>query len=69
MMFVDLLPSKRAGYFLAVLGSRPAYLASVLGMLCFNFFFLPPVYTLAIAHPQNWVALVAFLVTPLRFGR
>ena len=27
-------------------------------MLCFNFFFLPPVGTLTIADPQNWVALV-----------
>src|SRR5262249_39327165 len=32
-------------------------------MLCFNFFFLPPVGTLTIADPQNWVALAAFLVT------
>ncbi len=31
-------------------------------MLCFNFFFLPPVGTLTIADPQNWVALAAFLV-------
>src|SRR5262245_64460538 len=34
-------------------------------MLCFNFFFLPPVGTLTIADPQNWVALVAFLVTAI----
>jgi two-component system sensor histidine kinase KdpD len=26
----------------AVWGSRPATVTSVLGMLCFNFFFLPP---------------------------
>lgn len=38
-------------------------LASVAGMLCFNFFFLPPVGTFTIADPQNWVALFAFLVT------
>ena len=35
--------------------------ASVAAMLCFNFFFLPPFGTLAIAHPENWVALFAFL--------
>ncbi|MDQ2977132.1 MAG: DUF4118 domain-containing protein, partial [Acidobacteriota bacterium] len=35
-------------------GSRPALLASVLGMFCLNFFFLPPLYTLSIAHPPNW---------------
>src|SRR5690348_13654103 len=30
-------------------GSRPAVLASLLGMLCFNFFFLPPVATFTIS--------------------
>ena len=38
-------------------------LASLLGMLCFNFFFLPPLYTFTIADPQNWIALTAFVVT------
>jgi two-component system sensor histidine kinase KdpD len=50
-------------------GSRPAYVASILGMLCFNFFFLPPVYTFTIADPQNWIALTAFLVTALTAGQ
>lgn len=45
-------------------GSRPALLASVLGMFCLNFFFLPPLYTLSIAHPPNWVALTAFSPLP-----
>jgi two-component system sensor histidine kinase KdpD len=40
-------------------------IASVAAMLCFNFFFLPPVGTLTIADPQNWVALFAFLATSL----
>src|SRR5271157_1587094 len=40
-----------------------AVLASVAAVLCFNYFFLPPVGTLTISDPQNWVALVAFLVT------
>jgi two-component system sensor histidine kinase KdpD len=44
-------------------GLMEAIAASVVGMLCFNFFFLPPVGTLTIADPQNWVALAAFLVT------
>ena len=39
--------------------------ASVVAMLCFNYFFLPPVGTFTIADPQNWVALFAFLVTSL----
>src|SRR5215467_8591515 len=44
-------------------GLLEAIVASVLGMLCFNFFFLPPLFTLTIADTQNWVALFAFLVT------
>jgi two-component system sensor histidine kinase KdpD len=41
---------------------RIAIVASVVGMLTFNFFFLPPVGTFTIADPQNWIALFAFLV-------
>ena len=44
-------------------GLVEALLASVAGMLCFNFFFIPPVGTLTIADPQNWVAFLAFVVT------
>jgi len=50
-------------------GSRPALLASVLGVFSLNFFFLPPLYTLSIAHPQNWVALTAFFTTALAVGQ
>lgn len=50
-------------------GSRPALLASVLGVFCFNYFFLPPLYTLSIAHPQNWVSLAAFFTTALAVGQ
>ena len=50
-------------------GSGPAVLASVLGMLSFNFFFLPPLYTWTIEDPQNWVALTAFLITALTAGQ
>lgn len=39
--------------------------ASVVAMLCLNFFFFPPVRTLTIADPQNWVALFAFVATSL----
>jgi K+-sensing histidine kinase KdpD len=62
-------------YLLAVLfvalfwGSGPALLASVVGVLCFNFFFLPPLYTLSIAHPENWIALFAFFTTALVVGQ
>src|SRR5262249_17638778 len=50
-------------------GSAPALLASILSMLCFNFFFLPPLYTLTIADPQNGVALTAYFVTALTVGQ
>ena len=40
-------------------------IASVAAMLCFNFFFFPPMGTFTIADPQNWVALFAFLATSL----
>jgi two-component system sensor histidine kinase KdpD len=44
-------------------GLSPAIVASISATLLFNFFFLPPVRTLTIADPQNWIALVAFLIT------
>ena len=50
-------------------GSGPALVASVLGVLCFNFFFLPPLHTLNIANPQNWVALIVFFTTALAVGQ
>jgi two-component system sensor histidine kinase KdpD len=40
-------------------------IASIVAMLCFNYFFLPPVGTLTISDPRNWVALFAFLATSL----
>jgi len=56
--------------FVAILwGSRPALLASVLGLLCFNFFFLPPFYTFTIADSQNWIALTVFFIAALAVGQ
>lgn len=49
-------------------GSRPAVVASVFGVFCFNFFFLPPIHTLDIAQPENWIALIAFLITAVTGG-
>ena len=42
-----------------------AVTTSLAAMLAFNFFFLPPVGTLTIADPQNWIALFAFLAVSL----
>ncbi|MBC7930804.1 MAG: DUF4118 domain-containing protein [Rubrivivax sp.] len=50
-------------------GSRPALLASALAVVCFNFFFLPPIWTLVIAAPDNWIALAAFLITAITAGQ
>jgi len=46
-------------------GITEAVVASVIATICFNYFFLPPVGTWAIADPENWVALFAFLVSSL----
>jgi len=44
-------------------GLTVAVFMSFVAALAFNFFFLPPIGTLTIADTQNWVALIAFLVT------
>ena len=46
-------------------GIVEATCASLLAVLCFNFFFLPPVGTWTIADPQNWVALVVLMITAI----
>lgn len=38
---------------------------SVASMLAFNFFFLPPVHTLALRDSENWFALAVYLVTAI----
>ena len=43
-------------------GLWPALLASILAVLAFNFFFMPPLYTFTVAAPENVVALVTFAV-------
>jgi len=46
-------------------GLRYALLMAVVATLAYNYFFLPPLLHFTIADPQNWVALVVFLVTAL----
>src|SRR5579863_7967555 len=46
-------------------GLFEAIVCSLVAMLGFNFFFLPPIGTFNIADPQNWVALFAFLATSI----
>ena len=46
-------------------GLRYAIMTAILGTMAYNYFFLPPVLRFTIADPQNWVALIAFLITAL----
>jgi PAS domain S-box-containing protein len=61
-------------YLLAVLfvamvwGVWPGRTSAVLAMLCFDYFFLPPLYSLYISEPQNWIALLAFLIAASMVG-
>jgi two-component system sensor histidine kinase KdpD len=74
-VFTEGLPvnAATAGFFYLMLilavatvwGLNESAIASVLAMLCYNYFFLPPVGLFTIADPQNWVALFTFLITGL----
>lgn len=48
-----------------VWGMAVSALMSVIAVVAFNYYFLPPVGTFSIADPQNWIALFAFLVTSI----
>ncbi|HSE25751.1 MAG TPA: ATP-binding protein [Pyrinomonadaceae bacterium] len=50
-------------------GSLPALVTSLIAVLCFNYFFLPPFGTFNISSADNWVALAAFLITALIAGQ
>ena len=47
---------------------RAAITASILAALSFNFFFLPPYYTLSIYEVQDWIAMLVFLVVAVMVG-
>ena len=46
-------------------GLWPSLFACLVAVLAYNFFFLPPLYTLTIADPENVVALFFFMVVAL----
>lgn len=58
-------------YLLAILGVSALWglsvsvFMSLVATFTYNYFFLPPVGTLTIADPQNWVALFTFLATSI----
>jgi two-component system sensor histidine kinase KdpD len=43
-------------------GLYPSLFASVVASLCYNFFFLPPLYEFTIADPRNVAAFVLFII-------
>ncbi len=49
-------------------GTAYAVLVAVASMLAFNFFLLPPVYSLTLADRSNWFALLVYVVTAIVVG-
>ena len=50
-------------------GLTVATTTAVAATLAFNYFFLPPVHTFTVAEPQNWIALLAFLISAIVASR
>lgn len=50
-------------------GSTSGLVASVVGILSFNFFFLPPYHTFNISGHENWIAFGVFVVTAFITGQ
>ena len=80
MFFRDVLPhvnqtTVALSFLLAILAVSAAWgmtvsvLMSVAAILAFNYYFLPPIGTFTVNDPQNWVALLAFLVTSITGSR
>jgi two-component system, OmpR family, sensor histidine kinase KdpD len=46
-------------------GLAESVVASIVATVSFNYFFLPPVGTVVIEDPQNWIALLSFLICSL----
>uniref|UniRef100_UPI0035C951CF DUF4118 domain-containing protein n=1 Tax=uncultured Sphingomonas sp. TaxID=158754 RepID=UPI0035C951CF len=49
----------------SVFGRIPGIVAGVVSSLAYNFFFLPPTYTLTVSNPENVVTLVVMLAVAL----
>jgi two-component system sensor histidine kinase KdpD len=46
-------------------GLKPSIVASVLSVLAYNFFFVPPVYTFTVASPRDLLNLIVFLIVAI----
>jgi PAS domain S-box-containing protein len=51
------------GYFI------PAAFVSVVALLCVNYFFIPPLFSIWVAHPIDEIAVIAFLATGVVISR
>lgn len=49
-------------------GRGPALITSFLTLAALNYFFIPPLHTFNITHPQNWVAFAVFTMCALLVG-
>ena len=47
----------------AKLGRGPSFLYSVLSVTCFNFFFIPPLYSFDISDRSYWLTFIVMLIT------
>ena len=50
-------------------GFAIATLSSIAAVTCLTYFFVPPVFSFTVNHPENWVALGAFEFTALTISR
>jgi two-component system sensor histidine kinase KdpD len=50
-------------------GRGPALVASFLAFLAYDFFFIPPFFSLSVADPTQWLSLFALLITALVLGQ
>jgi two-component system sensor histidine kinase KdpD len=50
-------------------GLTLAITTAIAGTLAFNYYFLPPVHTFTISDPENWIALLAFLISAIIASR
>src|SRR5258707_1133091 len=75
LQLADRLPDSLLLYLLAILalastrGSYAALLAALLAFFSFDFFFVPPLYSLVIAKLADFLALIVFLVTAITTGQ
>src|ERR1043166_422595 len=50
-------------------GSGPAVAAALVGILSFNFLFLPPFGWFAMPDPGNWIGFIGFMLTAITVGQ